>query len=216
MQRRYQVIILIMAWVLPACKGQPHPVKPSSFHDTATPFKREIPTYKNGEVDVFYRVAKDKQRQLGLDSLENGFDNLQIRVWYDFSFIRERKLVIISNKDTGWAATVYDLEVKWDGNTETILSKKIRQVIPKSGWAFFSNKLLQLQLLTLPNGADIAGYDTGTDGSDCSVEIATRSRYRFYSYWEPEQFRNEFWQAKKIADMMDLFRQELGVQSPEQ
>src|SRR6516225_598402 len=65
-----------------------------SLGDTTKPFKKEIPRYPNGKFDIFYILSKTKQRQLGLDSLENGFDSLQVRVWYDFSLFTRRRLVV--------------------------------------------------------------------------------------------------------------------------
>jgi hypothetical protein len=128
-QINFNLIIVILLFT--SCKEQTHSSSPLVFVDTTKPFKKEIPTYQNGGIDIFYELAKAKQTQLGLDSIENGFDNLQIRVWYDFALVRERKLVVITNKDTNWTATVYDLQVDWDGKTETILSKKTKQVTPK-------------------------------------------------------------------------------------
>ena len=179
--------------------------------DTTEPFKKEIPTYRDGGVDIFYSLAKAKQKQLGLDSLENGFHNLQIRVWYDFALVRERKLVVITNKDTNWTATVYDLQVDWDGRTETILSKKVKQVTPKSGWANFSKKLLDLKVLTLPNQDDVPNYGGGADGRTYNVEVATKNQYRFYGYWEPHEYQDKFWQAKNMVDILNLLEQELSV-----
>ena len=195
-----------------ACKGQPNSSQHSlEFVDTTKPFKKEIPTYHGGGVDIFYELAKTKQKQLDLDSLESGFDNLQIRIWYDFSLVRERKLVVITNKDTTWKATIYDLQVDWDGQTETILSKKVRQATPKSGWADFSKKLLYLKVLTLPDQYDIPNYDEGNDGRTYNVEVATKNQYRFYGYWEPQHYQDKFWQAKNMADILKLFEQELVV-----
>jgi hypothetical protein len=194
-----------------SCNGQTHSNSPSAFFDTTKQFKNEIPTYQNGGVDIFYKLAKAKQAQLGLDSIEKGFENLQIRVWYDFSLVRERKLVVITNKDTNWTATVYNLQVNWDGNTETILSKKVRRVMPKSGWISFSKKLLDLKILTLPNQNDIKDYGSGFDGRTYNVEIATKMQYRFYGYWEPQEYQNKFWQAKNMADILKLFETELGI-----
>lgn len=211
MQKLY-FILTVTASFFTACKGQINPTHQSmAFVDTAKPFKREIPTYQNGGVDLFYLSAKTKQKQLGLDSLENGFDNLQIRVWYDFALVRERKLIVITNKDTSWTAAVYDLQVDWDGRTETILSKKVKRVTPKSGWAAFSKKLLDLQVLTLPDQDDVKGYGSGLDGRTYNVEVATKKQYRFYGYWEPEEYQDKFWQAKNMADILGLFQQELGV-----
>jgi hypothetical protein len=204
--------ILTIIVVFAACNGQAISVnQPATFVDTTKPFKKEIPTYPGGGVDIFYKLAKVKQKQLGIDSLENGFDNLQIRVWYDFALVKERKLVVITNKATNWTATVYNLRVDWDGQTETILSKTIKKVTPKSGWANFSKKLLDLKVLTLPNQDDIPKYGGGEDGRTYNVEVATKNQYRFYGYWEPQDYQDKFWQAKNMADILKLFEEELGV-----
>ena len=210
--KNFYLILTLTACFFAGCKEQTNSATQSlAFEDTTKPFKKEIQTYQNGGLDLFYELAKSKQEQLGLDSLENGFENLQIRVWYDFALVRERKLVIITNKDTTWTATVYDLQVDWDGRTETILSKKIRQVTPKSGWAHFSKKLLDLKVLTLPNQFDIPNYGGGHDGRTYNVEVATKNQYRFYGYWEPQEYQDKFWQAKNMTSILSWFEDELGV-----
>lgn len=51
------------------CRGQTNSnEKPIIFIDTAKSFKKEIPTYNDGKLDLFYLLAKDKQRQLGLNA----------------------------------------------------------------------------------------------------------------------------------------------------
>lgn len=206
MKRCYYFLIIIL-FPFTACNGQLSSVsQPAIFVDTNRTFKKEIPS-----VDIFYNLAEAKQKQLGLDSLENGFDHLQIRLWYDFALVRERRLVVITAKDTNWTATVYYLQVDWDGSTETISSKKIKQVTPKSGWAAFSTKLLDLKIGTLPDQYDVKGYGGGLDGRTYNVEVATKYQYRFYGYWEPEQYQAKFWQAKNMAAILKLFETELGV-----
>ena len=201
--RSYAIIVGI-ALLFGACKS------PTPGNSTSS-FKKEIPTYLDGDADIFYQLAKDRQKQLGLDSLEKGFHDLQIRVWYDFALVKEQKLIVITNKDTKWTAAIYDLQVGGDNKTETILSKKIRQVSPKSGWPTFSKKLLDLQIETLPNQDDVEGYSAGSDGRTYNVEVATKNQYRFYGYWEPQEYQNKFWQAKNMTDILKLFETELGV-----
>jgi hypothetical protein len=87
----------------------------------------------------------------------------------------------------------------------------VKQVTPKSGWAAFSRQLLNLKVLTLPNQFDIPNYGGGNDGRTYNVEVATKNQYRFYGYWEPQEYRDKFWQAKNMADILSLFEQELGV-----
>jgi hypothetical protein len=207
--RNFNFILTLTVLSFAACKGRTiSSTVDTPFVDTTKPFKKEIP---NGGADVFYTLAKTKQKQLGLDSLESGFDNLQIRIWYDYSLVKERKLVIITNKNSSWSATVYNLQVNWDGQTETILSKEVRNVIPKSGWSDFSKKLLSFKVLTLPNMYDIQGYGGGDDGRTYNVEVATKNQYRFYGYWKPQQYQDKFCQAKNMAEILKLLEQELGV-----
>lgn len=212
MQKSKFILPLIVLFLV-GCQGQTNSKKqPISFVDTARSFRKEIPTFSDGKIDLFYLLAKDKQTQLGLDIIENGFNNLQIRVWYDYSRVIERKLVIITNKDSAWTATVYNLKVNWDGETETIISKQVRQVTPKSGWVNFAEKLMNLKIVTLPTMNSISGYEGGKDGKMFNVEIASKNQYRFYSYWEPQVYQDKFWQAKNIAELLDLFRTELNVE----
>ncbi len=82
---------------------------------------------------------------------------------------------------------------------------------PKSGWATFSKKLLDLKIVTLPNQEDVKGYGSGFDGRTYNIEVATKNQYRFYGYWEPQQFQSKFWQAKNMADILNLFEIELGI-----
>ena len=207
--RQFYLIIVILFFA--SCKDQTHSNSPSAFVDTTKTFLKEIPTYQDGGISIFYELAKTKQMQLGLDSIEDGFDNLQIRVWYEFALVRDRKLVVITNKDTVWTAIIYNLQVDWDGITETILSKNVKVVIPKSGWKTFINKLLDLKILTLPDQNDVKGYGGGFDGRTYNVEIATKNQYRFYGYWEPQEYQTKFWQAKYMSDILKLLETELGI-----
>ena len=47
--------------------------------------------------------------------------------------------------------------------------------------------------------------------AELNVEVATKNQYRFYGYWEPHEYQNKFWQAKNMADILNLFEQELSV-----
>jgi hypothetical protein len=154
-------------------------------------------------------LTKAKEAQLGLINLENGFDNLQIRIWYEYSLIKNRRLVVITNQRASWTATVYNLQVNYDGETEIIVSKEIKQAIPKSGWESFLKKLFDLKIVTLPDSHDIANYSSGDDGVTYDIEIATKNQYRFYSYWGPSWNEDKIWQARNISAILKLIEEEL-------
>ncbi len=179
--------------------------------DTTKTFTKDIPTNKNGDVDLFYLFLKAREKQLGLQILENGFDDLQIRVWYHFSLFWQGKLVVITNKDTNWTATVYNYRNR---ETETVILKHAKQVVPKSTWDKFSKQLLSYNVLTLPNDFDIPDCNldcVGNDGTSYLVEVATNDQYRFYHYREPQYIQGRFYQAKNMVDILKLFEEELGV-----
>ncbi len=210
--KMFNYCLTLIVFSFAACNGRTNSVdQPAIFIDTTKPFKKEIPTYPDGSQDIFYKLAKTKQKQLGLDSLESGFDNLQIRIWYDFSLVRERRLIVITNRGTNWKATIYNLQVDWDGHTETIISKTVKQVTPKSSWQIFLQKLMNFQVLTLPDQNDIPSYEGGNDGNTYNVEVATKNQYRFYGYWEPQMYQDKYWQAKNMADILNLIKREFDV-----
>jgi hypothetical protein len=208
-----RLIIILFGAILFSCNGQDNSSipKPSAKVDS-TAFKNEIPTYKDGGVDLFYKVKKQKEQQLKLDSLESGFDSLQIRIWYDYALLINRDLIVIKRTNGKWSADHYEMVVEWDDlkNIETIKTNKIKSVTPKSGWDKFINELLSLNIMTLPNMDDIPGLqDNWADGVTYNIEIATKKQYRFYGYHLPDKFEDKFWQAKNMTEILSLISTEL-------
>ena len=84
---------------------------------------------------------------------------------------------------------------------------------PRSGWQYFVKKLLDLKIVTLPSMVNIVGYEDGKDGKTFNVEIASKKQYRYYTYWEPHEYQNKFWQAKNMEEILNLFKTELNVEN---
>jgi hypothetical protein len=185
--------------------------EPSVKVDTPD-FKKEIPTYKNGGVDLFYVRKKQREHQLRLDSIESGFDSLQIRIWYDYALLVNRELIVVKRTNGKWSGHHYEIVVDWDAykNTETIKTNKIESITPKSGWDKFIKELDSLKIMTLPNMDDIPELqDSWSDGVTYSVEIASKRQYRFYSYHLPDKFEDKFWQAKNVTEILKLISKEI-------
>ncbi len=179
-----------------------------------TRFRLEIPTWKNGETTLFYGLTQQKVEQLKIDPLQSGYDSLQIRLWYDYSLINLRKLLVIYNTNNVWTAVSYTMTVDWNSYkvTETIRSKERNIVSPKGGWDQFLKAMDELLIATLPNMDDIPDLVDGwTDGISYHVEIATESQYRFYSYHLPDKFSDKFWQARYFVDFLNLVEEEFGI-----
>lgn len=166
---------------------------------------KEIPLDRHGKADLFYRTTKQKANQLGLDSLELGYDSLQIRVWFDYSLARKKHLLIIKRANNIWICQLYTIQTLWNAVTdrETILSKDIRNVKPKIGFENFAKKLLSYKITSLPNEKS-----SGLDGVTYCIEVATKNQYRFYKYWSPETTENKSWESKNIVKIINLLEKE--------
>jgi hypothetical protein len=178
-------------------------------------FEREIPEGYNGKHDLFYELTQQKVKQLKIESLQNGYDSLQIRIWSDYSLQASRKLLIIKRTNSTWTVTLYSMSVDWDPYklTETVKSKKVKKLIPKNGWDSFLTTLFSYQITTLPNMEDISGLeDNWTDGASYHVEVATTKQYRFYSYHLPNKFQDQYWQARNVVDILTLLESEFAIE----
>ena len=166
----------------------------------------------NGRVDMWYGIKNHNEKLLKLESLESGFDSLQIRIWYEYSLVYDRDLIIIKRTDGIWSAKHYEMELNPDStdNPTTFKTVKVKDVSPESGWPDFINKILELGITTLPNMDAIPGLDDSwLDGVTFNIEIATKNQYRFYGYHVPYQFADKFWQAKKMTEILNLLSNEL-------
>lgn len=188
-----------------SCSGQTN---------NSTAFKKEIPTSDNGETDLFYQFIQQKVKQLKVDSLQNGFDSLQIRIWYDYALLSISDLVVIKQNNAAWTTISYSLTKDWDApdSSGILRAEKIDTLIPKNGWDSFLERLFALQITTLPNMDSIPGLqDDWVDGVTYCVEVATKKQYRFYSYHLPDKFQDKYWQAKNMVDVLKLIQTELGA-----
>jgi len=180
----------------------------SPFIDTAKGFKKDYFNKNNGKPIYWLQYCKDMAKSLGLDTLQNGASNLEIRIWYEFSRYSEKKLVIIRNKGFDWIAKVYRFDEERANEFKNI---SIKQPNPKSGWKEFMNQLFANKILTLPRSSDLPEYPVGADGFDYIIEIATSSQYRLYDYWEPMEYEKQLPEAKNMSSILKTLEKELDV-----
>jgi hypothetical protein len=195
----------------------------TAFGQDTTAFRKEIPTWGDNQPDLFYSLTTQKAKQLKLEDIHSGFDSLQIRVWYGYSTSRLRELIVLKKDNKGWSGSHHTMKVEWDPVklTDTVKKHDRQQLEPKSDWASLIQKLLDNQILTLPDMDDIKGIwyevipETGdtmimsvADGITYNFEIATNSYYRFYSYGNPKYYQANHWQARNILAIMDILKSE--------
>jgi hypothetical protein len=164
--------------------------------DTSTEFKKEIPVYLDGpsiaDTSYSFEYIRRNASELGLDFIENGFHNLQIRVWLGHSMAIHRHVVVIRFKNRKWSAQVVyitEKEIVTGSRAYSIISrKKVKNVTPKSGWKEFIDHLNELNIFRTLNEQNIYQENGcgGTDGMSYYFELATSKKYRFLHHCYPE------------------------------
>ncbi|MBS1564659.1 MAG: hypothetical protein JST39_09735 [Bacteroidetes bacterium] len=202
-----------MALGLSSCVENEAPVTTVvSRKDSSIPFACELPGKEDYSLWA-YKIKLKRETKLHIDRLENGYDSIQVRIWYGPFQYMNRDLVIIKYSKGAWSGEHFIYTVDWQESAkEVIITKKRRPVAPKSGWADFTRNLFADSITTLPDMHKIPGLNDGIlDGMNYYVEVATADSYRFYTYHEPSLFEQEFPQARKMMDVIRLLKQEFGV-----
>lgn len=173
----------------------------------------QIDIPKNGDGSLKYVSSKSKvERMLQLKTLENGFDELQIRLWYSYSFKDSAQLIIFICNENRWSGEFNDIRYVLDANRDSLveIKKHAKMLEPASGWLKFQNQIEKLDIKNLPDDQTINGYYRGADGDGVVVEIANRKKYRVYGYWLPGIYKKQFKEAGKLSQFLELIENEFG------
>ena len=160
------------------------------------------------------QMQKRALRYLKLESLEKGFDSIQIRIWYGCPRDSGDLLVVLKNNKKKWEAEICKIGCPpsfehWGDSIVRIIFKDS----PKSGWTKFINQLFDLSILTLPDEKQLKNlhYSVPMDGCGVEVEIAIKNVYREYGYGNPDDYEDKFLEAKNILSILHLINEEFGV-----
>ena len=182
--------------------------------------ERDVPKlYHN---NILYRERRKIDSALNIGSLENGFEGQQIRI--NGNEYKEYKngwnrFLVFSNKGS-WTADVYYMRFAvQDGFTQTIDSLQYQKYSlgdPKLGWNKFTDSLKHLGLFTLSDYSVVPGYgaDLNTDEFSYEVEIASKRKYRIYSYPQPAERIQKFSEAKKFMQVIEFIKSEFSFPKP--
>ncbi|WP_046369059.1 hypothetical protein [Flavihumibacter petaseus] len=172
----------------------------------------EVPLSKHGLPYGYYRRKPQMEQYLNLHSLENGFDSLQIRIWYKSGDYETSNLFVLKSQSAEWQADQFNWTYQESVHGDSVWPVGIqhRQSVPRSGWQVFIGELNALELTTLQDSHSIKDYPDFADGSGVVVEVASKKRYRIYSYAEPKQAAKNVPEAARINAALELIENEFG------
>lgn len=181
------------------------------------PFAIKLPVYKTGTqkgtVNWIYGYIQKQTSDAGLDSLQTGFKDLQIRIWLHDWLAIKKNMVILSRTDRKWTGELITMTYEYNVSQQEhrMANKTSRQIVPKSGWNYLFKQLMELKTMTIDDMEDLPNYQVGDDGVDYVFEIASKNQYRMFHYWSPALYTDKFWQAKNIVSIVKLLQNEFAL-----
>jgi hypothetical protein len=176
----------------------------------------DIPYNRKGTIKYIYYEKLKIEKMLNLERLEDGFDSIQIRLWYGHSFTDSFQLVILKKSNSIWNASLYSSKYSYNTKRDSIdsIETKVEEKLPKSGWPIFVEKLFTLDIATLPDSGTIPGYADCADGDGIMIEVATKELYRIYSYTCITHSR-DIWQVSNMDRILKTMEEELNFKRVE-
>lgn len=194
-----------LIWLISSCNSQTNTNQPLTI-------KKDIPLNKRGKPYSYYNNKSKVEEKIGIYTLENGFDSIQIRIWYGYAFNDSAQLVILKNSKSIWSgeflSLVYNLNDKDNFLKSISKSSVIKE--PLKGWDSLITLLNKYQITTLPDDSKINGYPDMTDGDGVVVEIATKKSYRIYSYKQPSMVKDKISEANQMEKILRVIENEFS------
>jgi hypothetical protein len=175
-----------------------------SLDNRAAELKRDIP--KAAWEPIFFESINQLVTKAGWKSLREvplPSESLEVRIWIGFGLSPLQGYSL--RKDGSRWAGHYVIDSPQETNSVTV-----RDITPKNGWDKLWNRLVELDLLTLPDSSTLRGEEMILDGVGYVVEINRDGRYRTYMYGNP---KHQKWpEAKKIISIIETLHDEFAKQ----
>jgi hypothetical protein len=155
---------------------------------------------------TFWENKMEEERKVGLLPLIDGFDSVEIRIWFQYAFEKHFQILVIRNSESEWHALLYSL--KYNNDSILSINSFVEDKKPKSGWIEFSRRIDKLKIMTLPDFSSISQYTADSDGDFVTVEIARKKEYRIYTYQEPKSHQAVIKEAKEMEEIMLFLERE--------
>lgn len=167
-----------------------------------------------GEMPGKVRPGLDKVAgQNGLSILREAVlpdNDLEVRIWVGFGKYGNDGLILRRNSGNWTALNLREMlcHIKEIGKDER---GKYELESPKSGWETLWQKLIDANILTLPDSSVLEYEDGAVDGKSYVVETNYDYLYRTYQYPNPKYV--ELKEARQIMKIGEIIADEFGLES---
>ena len=182
-----------------------------SSRDTMT---IDIPSGPGGRESNVYKYVKQMNDVLKIERIDSGYVPFQIRIWYHYGLIDTNHLFLIKSENEKWVAHWYTITFNTDSSRSDTTMNIVKDKIPRNGWATFVNRLFELRIDQLPDIDELPNVTDNSfpDPSGVVVEFAAINRYRLYSYYALDYFKDKLWQARNMEAILESIEEEFGFE----
>ncbi len=161
------------------------------------------------------KMDKKLEALLKLESLQKGFDSLQIRVWIDCGN-KISSLIVLERERYQWNAVFYSFNIYYNEKTGfEIRNLNTENRSPKSGWESFSKNLMETDIIDLPDHSKFSPkYNLPNDAYRILVEVGMLKKYRLYEYPELGLNSNIADGPGKLHQALKLIEREFNYKRP--
>lgn len=149
---------------------------------------------------------------LGLKTLRNGFNGLQIRVWSGEGLTYRGRMFLIKHDGVSWTGELYYFRDSFGNRQyqgETLIEKtELKQ--SSREWEQLVKALFALGINTLPDYTQLPCNGLDTDEGGVMVEIAQNNFYKTYQFPTPSHRVNQCKEAKQVVHIVALIDKRFG------
>jgi len=171
--------------------------------------KKEIPSMPDGNFFWFYNIKNELEKKLNLNSLEEGFDSLQIRIWFEFPNTNDLQIITIKNTSSKWSGEFYVIKNSLIESSNSKINVSRKEWIPIDGWKRLIDSIQEIEIMSVPAIENLNDYSICNDGYGVTIETSTKTKYRIFSY--PCYSENKSISAIKITKFMKILNEQINI-----
>ncbi len=174
----------------------------------------ELPKGQRGQESNTCKYVRHMNGVLNIERLDSGYVPFQIRIWYHYGLVDTNHLFLIKSENEKWVAHWYTIAFNADSSRSDTSISIVKDKIPRNGWATFVNRLFELKIDRLPDMDQLpdGAINSFPEPSGVVVEFAAINRYRLYSYYALDYFKDKWWQAGNMETILELIEDEFGFE----
>jgi hypothetical protein len=205
MNKQLLLLVTIVTLII-SCENRNIPV----IQTTETQIVLDTPSYgKYSNLRLQVNTVRDLIGSM--DTLEKGFQNLQIRIWYPDIGEMDRHVVVMKRKGVDWSGFLISYNSDHQSDSFYVNKKLIRKIKPKMDWNSFTDSLIAMGIEKVTDETEFVGFPDRTNLPGVQIEIAKPNWYRFYSCTSPRSFRRENAEVENLVQILEFVEDQLSL-----